>query len=74
MVYATVAASVVCFVLLRSRAVLLLLLVEAGTGGDRCGAVQLGPPIWLVALHLLAGWPLRRPPTCLFSVSRRAVT
>lgn len=53
MVYATVAASVVCFVLLRSRAAVLLLLVEVVQGGIGVAQYQLGLPIWLVALHLL---------------------
>ena len=53
MVYATVAASVICFVLLRSRAAVLLLLVEVVQGGIGVAQYQLGLPIWLVALHLL---------------------
>ena len=53
MVYATVAASVICFVLLRSRAAVLLLLVEVVQGGIGMAQYQLGLPIWLVALHLL---------------------
>ena len=52
-VYATVAASVVCFLLLRSRAVLLLLLVELVQVGIGVAQYQLGLPTWLVALHLL---------------------
>jgi len=53
MVYATVAASMVCFVLLRSRAAVLLLLVEIVQGGIGVAQYQQGLPIWLVALHLL---------------------
>jgi len=52
-VYATIAASVVCFVLLRSRAVLLLLLVEIMQAAVGIAQYQLGLPIGLVALHLL---------------------
>jgi heme a synthase len=52
-VYATIAASVICFVLLRSRAAVLLLLVEVVQGGIGVAQYQLGLPIWLVALHLL---------------------
>ena len=63
MVYATVAASVVCFVLLRSRAVLLLLLVD-GTGGDRCGATVGTADLAGCAPPPRRRWPLRRPPTC----------
>jgi heme a synthase len=53
MVYATIAATVICFVLLRSRAAVLLLLVEVVQGGIGVAQYQLGLPIWLVALHLL---------------------
>ena len=52
-VYATVAASAICFVLLRSRAAVLLLLVEVVQGGIGVAQYQLGLPIWLVALHVL---------------------
>jgi cytochrome c oxidase assembly protein subunit 15 len=52
-VYATIAASVLCFVLLRSRAVLLLLLVEIMQAGVGIAQYQFGLPIGLVALHLL---------------------
>src|SRR4029077_19094402 len=48
-VYATVAASVICFVLLRSRAVVLLLLVELVQAGIGIAQYQTGLPIWLVA-------------------------
>ena len=75
MVYATVAASVVCFVLLRSRAVLLLLLVELAQVGIGVAQYQLGLPIWLVALHLLgASLAIAATTNVLLSVSRRAVT
>jgi hypothetical protein len=50
-VYATVAASVICFALLRSRAVLLLVLVEILQAGIGIAQYQLGLPIELVALH-----------------------
>jgi cytochrome c oxidase assembly protein subunit 15 len=53
LVYATVAASVICFALLRSRAVLLLVLVEILQAGIGIAQYQLGLPIELVALHLL---------------------
>jgi cytochrome c oxidase assembly protein subunit 15 len=52
-VYAAVAASVVCFALLRSRAVLLLILVEILQAGIGIAQYQWGLPIQLVALHLL---------------------
>jgi cytochrome c oxidase assembly protein subunit 15 len=52
-VYATVAASVICFALLRSRAVLLLVLVEILQAGIGIAQYQLGLPVELVALHLL---------------------
>ena len=52
-VYATIAASVICFVLLRSRAVLLLILVEILQAGIGIAQYQSGLPIELVALHLL---------------------
>ena len=52
-VYATLAASVICFALLRSRAVLLLVLVEILQAGIGIAQYQLGLPIELVALHLL---------------------
>jgi heme a synthase len=52
-VYATVAASVICFALLRSRAVLLLVLVEILQAAVGIAQYQLGLPIGLVALHLL---------------------
>jgi cytochrome c oxidase assembly protein subunit 15 len=52
-VYATIAASVICFVLLRSRAVLLLLLVEIMQAGIGIAQYESGLPIGLVALHLL---------------------
>ena len=71
MVYATVAASVVCFLLLRSRAVLLLLLVELVQVGIGLAQYQLGVPIWLVALHLLgASLAIAATTNLLLSVSR----
>ena len=51
--YATIAASVICFALLRSRAALLLVLVEILQAGIGIAQYQLGLPIELVALHLL---------------------
>jgi cytochrome c oxidase assembly protein subunit 15 len=73
MVYATVAASVVCFFLLRSRAVLLLLLVEMVQVGIGVAQYQLGLPIWLVALHLLgASLAIAATTNALLSVSRRS--
>jgi cytochrome c oxidase assembly protein subunit 15 len=75
MVYATVAASVVCFLLLRSRAVLLLLLVELVQVGIGVAQYQLGVPIWLVALHLLgASLAIAAATNLLLSVSRRPAT
>jgi heme a synthase len=58
-------ASVVCFVLLRSRAVLLLLLlVEIVQAGIGVAQYQLGLPIWLVGLHMLgASLASARPQT-----------
>ena len=71
-VYATVAASVVCFLLLRTRAVLLLLSVELVQGGIGVAQYQLGLPIWLVALHLLgASLAIAASTNLLLSVTRR---
>ena len=52
-VFATVAGTVGCLVLLRSRAALLLLAVEGVQAGIGIAQYQLGLPIGLVALHLL---------------------
>jgi heme a synthase len=72
MVYATVAASVVCFLLLRNKAVLLLLLVELVQAGIGVAQYQLGLPIWLVALHLLgASLAIAATTNLVLSVSRR---
>jgi heme a synthase len=71
-VYATVAASVVCFWLLRSRAAMLLLLVEIMQAGIGIAQYQLGLPIWLVALHLLgASLAIAATTNLVLSVSRR---
>ena len=71
-VYATVAVSVVCFLLLRSRAVLLLLSVELVQAGIGVAQYQLGLPIWLVALHLLgASLAIAASTNLLLSVTRR---
>ena len=71
-VYATVAASVVCFMLLRTRAVLLLLSAELVQGGIGVAQYQLGLPIWLVALHLLgASLAIAASTNLLLSVTRR---
>jgi heme a synthase len=71
-VYAAVAASIVCFALLRSRAVLLLLLVELLQVGIGVAQYQLGMPIWLVALHLLgASLAIAATTNLMLSVSRR---
>jgi cytochrome c oxidase assembly protein subunit 15 len=71
-VYAAVAASIVCFALLRSRAVLLLLLVELIQVGIGVAQYQLGMPIWLVALHLLgASLAIAATTNLMLSVSRR---
>jgi heme a synthase len=72
MVYATVAASAICLLLLRSRATVLLLLVEMGQGGIGMAQYQLGLPIWLVALHLLgASLAIATTTNLLLSVMRR---
>jgi heme a synthase len=72
MVYATVAASAICLLLLRSRAAVLLLLVEMGQGGIGMAQYQLGLPIWLVALHLLgASLAIATTTNLLLSVRRR---
>ena len=73
-VYATVAASVICFVLLRSRAVLLLLLVELVQVAIGIAQYQTGVPIWLVALHLLgASLAIATVTNLMLSVRRRPV-
>jgi cytochrome c oxidase assembly protein subunit 15 len=73
-VYATVAASVICFVLLRSRAVLLLLLVELVQVGIGIAQYQTGLPIWLVAMHLLgASLAIATVTNLMLSVRRRPV-
>jgi heme a synthase len=72
LVYATVAASVVCFWLLRSRAAMLLLLVEIMQAGIGIAQYQLGLPFWLVALHLLgASLAIAATTNLVLSVSRR---
>ena len=74
LVYLTVAASVVCFLLLRSRAVLLLILVELVQAGIGVAQYQLGLPIWLVALHLLgASLAIAAVTNLMLSVSRENV-
>ena len=71
-VYATVAASVICFVLLRSGAAGLLVLVEIVQGGIGMAQYQLGLPIWLVALHLLgASLAIATVTNLMLSVTRR---
>jgi cytochrome c oxidase assembly protein subunit 15 len=71
-VYATVAVSVVCFWLLRSRAAVLLLLAELMQAGIGIAQYQLGLPIWLVALHLLgASLAIAATTNLVLSVSRR---
>ena len=52
-VYATVAGTLACLVLLRSRAALLLLAVEGLQAGIGVAQYHLGLPIGLVLLHLL---------------------
>ncbi len=52
-VYATVAGTLACVVLLRSRAALLLLAVEGVQAGIGVAQYHLGLPIGLVLLHLL---------------------
>jgi len=74
-VYATVAASVICFVLLRSRAVVLLLLVELVQVGIGMAQYQMGLPIWLVALHLLgASLAIATVTNLMLSVARRSMS
>ena len=71
-VYATLAASVICFALLRSSAAVLLLLVEIVQGGIGVAQYQLGLPIWLVALHLLgASLAIAAVTNLMLSVTRR---
>jgi heme a synthase len=70
--YATVAATVACFVLLRSRAVVLLLLVEILQVCIGIAQYELGVPIQLVALHLLgASLAIAAVTNLVLSVSRR---
>jgi cytochrome c oxidase assembly protein subunit 15 len=52
-VYATIAATLLCVALLRSRAALLLLAVEVVQAGIGIAQYYLGLPIALVVLHLL---------------------
>ena len=52
-VYATIAATLLCVAVLRSRAALLLLAVEVVQAGIGIAQYYLGLPIGLVALHLL---------------------
>ncbi len=52
-VYATIAATLLCVALLRSRAALLLLAVEVGQAGIGIAQYYRGLPVELVALHLL---------------------
>ena len=52
-VYSAVGVTVICVVLLRSRAAVLLLLVEIVQAGIGITQYRLGLPIGLVALHLL---------------------
>jgi heme a synthase len=74
-VYAAVAASVICFVLLRSRAVVLLLLVELVQVGIGMAQYQMGLPIWLVALHLLgASLAIATVTNLMLSVTRRSIS
>jgi heme a synthase len=71
-VYLTLAASVMCFVLLRSKAAVLLLLVEIVQGGIGMAQYQLGLPIWLVVLHLLgASLAIASVTNLMLSVTRR---
>lgn len=72
-VLATVAASLACLWLLRSRAVLLLLLVEIIQVGIGIAQYQFGLPIWLVALHLLgASLAIAAVTNLMLSVTRSA--
>jgi cytochrome c oxidase assembly protein subunit 15 len=52
-VFATIASTVICLVLFRTRAAALLLLVEAVQAAIGIIQYLVGVPIWLVALHLL---------------------
>ena len=63
-VFATVAGTLACLTLLRSRAAALLLAVEGAQAGIGIAQYNLGLPIWLVVLHLLgARWPSPPAPT-----------
>ena len=53
LVYTAVAGTLVAALLLRSRAAVLLLLVEVAQAAIGLTQYHLGLPIWLVALHLL---------------------
>jgi cytochrome c oxidase assembly protein subunit 15 len=52
-VFATIASTVICLALLRTRAAALLLLVEGVQAAIGIIQYLVGVPIWLVALHLL---------------------
>jgi cytochrome c oxidase assembly protein subunit 15 len=52
-VFATIASTVICLVLLRTPAAALLLLVEAVQTSIGITQYLVGVPIWLVALHML---------------------
>jgi cytochrome c oxidase assembly protein subunit 15 len=63
---------VVCFILLRSRAVLLLLLVEMAQVGIGVAQYRTGLPIWLVSLHMLgASLAIATVTNLMLSVTRR---
>jgi cytochrome c oxidase assembly protein subunit 15 len=72
LVYTAVAGTLACVVLLRSRAAVLLLLVEVGQAAVGLTQYHLGLPIWLVALHLLgASLAIATATNLVLSVSSR---
>jgi heme a synthase len=74
-VYATIAVTVICFVMLRSRAVLLLVMVELLQAGIGIAQYRSGLPIELVALHLLgASLAIAAVTNLMLSVTRRAAS
>ena len=74
-VYATIAATLLCVALLRSRATLLLLAVEVVQAGIGIAQYYLGLPIELVALHLLgASLAIAAATNLMLSVRRPQIT
>jgi cytochrome c oxidase assembly protein subunit 15 len=72
LVYAAVAGTLAVVVLLRSRAAVLLLIVEVVQAAIGLTQYRLGLPIWLVALHLLgASLAIAAATNLMLSVSSR---